>query len=221
MASVDYDDQKKYWEGMDKRRKAYHPVVKAFARPKLDFMLQHLDHGDRQLTMLEVGAGNGYFSHTFNDVFDLISLDFSANMLEMNPLPRAQKVVGDAEDLQFEDDSFDVVFCGNLLHHLEDPLIAVQEMRRVARKHVILIEPNVMNPLMFAFGLLKPEERGALKFTANYVRGLGIKAGMELRGFASQGSIVPNKVPIFLLPFLSRIDGVSRLGFYHVAIFDV
>lgn len=221
MSTVDYDEQKDYWEGIKKRRKPHHPVVRAFAEPKLDFVRDCIGDRGEKLSMLEVGAGNGYFSHTFDKAFELTCLDFSKNMLEMNPVPWERKVVGDAENLQFDDDSFDVVFCGNLLHHLEDPLIAVREMARVARKHVVLIEPNIVNPLMFAFGALKPEERGSLKFTPGYVKRLGRRAGMRLRGFASHGSIVPNKTPLPLLPVLRRIDGSSPVGFYHVAVFDI
>ena len=223
MATVDYDEQKDYWEGKKKRRSPDHPVVQAFARPKLDFILDAIPgapEGER-LSMLEVGAGNGYFSHTFDRAFDLTALDFSPNMLAMNPLAEEQKLVGDAENLPAEDDSYDVVFCGNLLHHLEDPLIAVREMRRVARRHVVLIEPNIINPLMFAFGVVKKEERGSLKFTGWYVKNLGRRAGMRLRKYTGHGAIVPNKTPRPLLPFARAIDGAYPVGFYHIAIFDV
>lgn len=219
MTSVDYEQQKKF-QAFAKRRSPEHPAVVAFAKPKLDYILEHLP-GKGLQTMLEIGAGNGYFSHTFNSAFDLISLDFSKDVLEMNPLPWEQKVVGDAEHLPFDDDSFDVVFCGNLLHRLEDPLIAVHEMKRVARKHVVLIEPNVQNPLMMAFGIFKREERGALRFNSVYMRGLGKKADLTLRAYDAQGSVVPNKTPSPAISLLQRIDGSSPVGFYHIAIFDV
>jgi SAM-dependent methyltransferase len=219
MANVDYQEQKHYWEGIGSRRDPDHPVVRAFSEPKLELIEEALPPGP--LTMLEVGAGNGYFSHTFRRAFELTCLDFSPNMLEMNPLPSNQKVVGDAEKLPFEDDAFDVVFCGNLLHHLTDPTIAVREMRRVARRHVVLLEPNAINPLMFAFGVLKREERGSLKFTPAYLKSLGRKAGMELRRFATHGSVVPNKTPTPLLPILRVVDYPNPLGFYNIAIFDI
>lgn len=218
---VEYDEQKQYWETRKKRRSPRHPAVRAFARPKLKYVVDALGcEPDRSSTMLEIGAGNGFFSQTFDEAFNLTCLDFSANMLAMNPLPADRKAVGDAENLQFEDDSFDYAFCGNLLHHLEDPTIAVREMRRIARKNVILIEPNIQNPLMFAFGLSKREEWGSLKFTGTYVRGLGAKCGMSLRAFTSHGTVVPNKTPKPLLPVLKALDGSSPVGFYHVAIFD-
>lgn len=220
MAAVEYDQQKDYWEGIRRRRPADHPVVQAFAQPKRDFIVQALAGGQRP-TMLEVGAGNGFFSHSFSSAFELTCLDFSKNMLEKHPLPWTQKVVGDAEELPFEDDRFDVVFCGNLLHHLSDPTIAVREMKRVARRNVVLIEPNSVNPLMFLFGLAKKEERGTLKFTSRYLKELGERAGLELRSFSTQGAVVPNKTPSALLPLLRIVERPNLLGFYHVAVFEV
>jgi hypothetical protein len=94
-------------------------------------------------------------------------------------------------------------------------------MRRVARDHVVLIEPNAHNPLMFLFGLAKAEERGTLKFTASYLKHLGSQAGLVLRAFTTQGSVLPNKTPSAALPLVRLLDGRSWLGYYHVAVFDV
>ncbi len=221
MNQVNYDEQKVYWEGKKKRRAPSHDVVKAFARSKLSIIRDAIGPDTHDMTMLEVGAGNGYFSAHFQEAFELTCLDFSANMLDMNPLPADRKVVGDAENLPFDDDSFDVVFCGNLLHHLEDPNIAVREMQRVARKHVVLVEPNTINPLMFLFGAIKKEERGTLKFTPGYIIDLGLNNELSLRKFTSQGTVLPNKTPGALLPFIQRLELPYTFGFYHIAIFDV
>ena len=85
----------------------------------------------------------------------------------------------------------------------------------------MLIEPNSINPLMFAFGLLKKEERGSLKFTPQYLIQLGLEAQLCLRYFTSQGSVLPNKTPLALLPFVGALETEFTFGFYHVAIFDV
>ena len=50
--------------------------------------------------------------------------------------------VENAEALTFADGSFDYVFCKESYHHFPRPAIALYEMLRVARKAVILIEPN-------------------------------------------------------------------------------
>ena len=123
------DEQRRYWAGIRRRRDPSHPAVAAFAAAKLAYIRAALPEG--AATMLEVGAGNGYFSRSFAEAFALTALDLSANMLAMNPLPAARKVQGSAEALPFADEAFDVVFSGNLLHHLETPAIAVREMARV------------------------------------------------------------------------------------------
>jgi SAM-dependent methyltransferase len=46
-----------------------------------------------------------------------------------------------AENLTFDDASFDYVYCKESLHHFPRPFIALHEMFRVARKAVILQEP--------------------------------------------------------------------------------
>lgn len=47
-----------------------------------------------------------------------------------------------AEALSFEDNSFDFVYCKESLHHFPRPMLALYEMIRVARKAVVLFEPN-------------------------------------------------------------------------------
>ena len=50
--------------------------------------------------------------------------------------------VENAERLSFAGSSFDYVFCKESYHHFPRPMIALYEMLRVAKKGVILIEPN-------------------------------------------------------------------------------
>jgi SAM-dependent methyltransferase len=50
--------------------------------------------------------------------------------------------IENAEALSFESDTFDYVFCKESYHHFPRPMIALYEMIRVAKKAVILLEPN-------------------------------------------------------------------------------
>jgi SAM-dependent methyltransferase len=50
--------------------------------------------------------------------------------------------VENAEALSFADDSFDYVLCKESYHHFARPMVALYEMLRVARKGVVLIEPQ-------------------------------------------------------------------------------
>jgi ubiquinone/menaquinone biosynthesis C-methylase UbiE len=50
--------------------------------------------------------------------------------------------VENAEQLSFQENSFDYVFCKEVLNQCPRPALALYEMLRVAKKGVILIEPN-------------------------------------------------------------------------------
>jgi ubiquinone/menaquinone biosynthesis C-methylase UbiE len=50
--------------------------------------------------------------------------------------------VENAERLSYADGSFDYVFCKEAFHHFPRPFLALYEMLRVARKGVILVEPQ-------------------------------------------------------------------------------
>lgn len=62
--------------------------------------------------------------------------------------------IENAEYLSFENDSFDFVLVKESYHHFPRPSIAVYEMLRVAKKGIILIEPNdpnIQSPQKFQF----------------------------------------------------------------------
>jgi SAM-dependent methyltransferase len=54
---------------------------------------------------------------------------------------RMTPVIADAENLPFADQSFDLVFVHDGLHHIEDPSIGLREMARVAARAVSVNEP--------------------------------------------------------------------------------
>ncbi|QNI33065.1 methyltransferase domain-containing protein [Alloacidobacterium dinghuense] len=51
-------------------------------------------------------------------------------------------VVVDAEDIQLPDNSYDIVFFHEVIHHCRSPHRALCEMLRVSRRHVLMMEPN-------------------------------------------------------------------------------
>src|SRR3954451_780738 len=89
---------------------------------------------------LEVGAGTGYFSLNMLQagfVGDAVCTDISPGMLEALQANARRldldvaTVACDAEELPFEDDSFDLIFGHAVLHHLPDLDRAFGEFRRV------------------------------------------------------------------------------------------
>ena len=91
---------------------------------------------------LEIGAGTGYFSLNLvkqGILSEVTCTDVSAGMLETLAASaermhlNVETVVCDAENLPFENNSFDVVFGHAVLHHIPDLERAFAEFRRVLK----------------------------------------------------------------------------------------
>ena len=91
---------------------------------------------------LEIGAGTGYFSLNLLQlgvIEQLTATDISPGMLSRLSATAealglaARTVTSDAEQLPFEDETFDIVFGHAVLHHIPDLEKAFSEFRRVLR----------------------------------------------------------------------------------------
>lgn len=204
-------NQKDYWERKElaKRRSPEHPVIAEYVLPKIN-LIMHYVILKRQTRLLDVGCGNGFFSFYFDKICDAYGVDYSKKMLQANPVKKTRLM--DVNDLKFENNSFDVVFCHALLHHVENIDRVIQEMRRVSRKYVIILEPNRNNPLMYLFSLLVKEERKALKFSLSYLTRIVSRNDLRVVASFSYGMITPNKMPTFLLPLLRLFNFKQFLG---------
>ena len=102
--------------------------------------------------ILDVGCGEGNHLSFFSpSLYSLYGLDASPLMVQraMEKLGnRAVLKVGRAEDLPFEDNEFDLVLFINTLEFLEDPLAALKEAGRVAKRSVFI---GVTNSLSWYF----------------------------------------------------------------------
>jgi DNA-binding transcriptional MerR regulator len=90
--------------------------------------------GDAQ-TVLNVGAGTGSYEPADRDV---TAVEPSAVMRGQRPAGSARCVAAAAESLPFADGSFDVAMAVSTVHHWGDPVAGLREMRRVARRVVVL-----------------------------------------------------------------------------------
>ncbi|MGH3347199.1 MAG: class I SAM-dependent methyltransferase [Nocardioides sp.] len=87
-------------------------------------------------TVLNVGAGTGSYEPQDRDV----------TAVEPSPLMRSQRhpdaapcLAGSAENLPFDDQSFDAAMAVCTVHHWQDPIAGLREMRRVARRVVVFL----------------------------------------------------------------------------------
>lgn len=81
-------------------------------------------------------------------------------------------LVIDAEDMYLADQSYDVVFAYDVLHHCRSPHCSLCEMMRVAKKYVIFMEPNdsFLMSILVKFGFSFPYELSAV-VNNNYIKG--------------------------------------------------
>jgi ubiquinone/menaquinone biosynthesis C-methylase UbiE len=93
--------------------------------------------------ILDIGTGTGLFAESFARRGVKISgVDVNAEMLAAarHFVPPGDFREGTAEALPDPDNSFDLVFLGLVLHESDDPLQALKEALRVARKKVCILE---------------------------------------------------------------------------------
>ncbi|HTJ68519.1 MAG TPA: MerR family transcriptional regulator [Actinospica sp.] len=86
-------------------------------------------------TVLNVGAGTGSYEPLDRDV---TAVEPSAIMRAQRSSTAAPCIAAAAENLPFEDQSFDAAMAVSTIHHWQDPIAGLREMKRVARHVVVL-----------------------------------------------------------------------------------
>lgn len=209
--SLDKKFQKDYWEENENARNYKHPIVKFFVNQRIVWLRQYIDLS-KVKSAFDVGCGDGFATYYFNKLIPRVEGgDIAEHMLDLNPVPRKQLRVIDAENLPLKNNSYDLVYTWEVLHHVPDPQKAVAEMARVSKKYVVIFEPNRSSPLQFLFGLLTKQERGTLRSTKRYLKGLCENAGLEIIQAEFVGKIPPNKTPESFMPLMKRLSFRSTL----------
>lgn len=156
---------------------------------------------------LDVGTGTGWIAigvarHSGAQV---TGLDLSDDMLavarmnaENEGVDNVEFVKGSASGIPFEADTFDAVFCHNMLHHIPEPEGLVREMLRVSKPEgaVVIRDLKRLSPLMTAlhvnlFGLtynelMKKEYRDSIlaSLTETEMQDLADRVGLGRSSFS-------------------------------------
>ena len=210
------DRQREYWEHDEVHRDVHHPIVRGFAEQRWRHVTRHLDVSAIR-EVLDVGCGNGFSSVHAPFAEEPVGCDGALAMLRRNPL--RHRLCADAAMLPFDDGSFDLVMCWELLHHVAEPWRVLAEMRRVSRAWVLVFEPNPANLAQFLFALVDREHRWVLRFTPAYLRRELERAGLGVRRLERVGLIFPNRTPPWLYPLLRAAPfRVPVVGISHFAL---
>jgi ubiquinone/menaquinone biosynthesis C-methylase UbiE len=130
------DDEAVAYDELDRRRGNI--IFQGFAEAAVRM-------GITEGRVLDVGTGSGRVAirlARLAPAFQIEAVDLSRSMLELaqtnasaSSVTNVTFSVGNARELPFDDQSFDLVVSHQLLHQLADPLIVLQEIRRVAKRN--------------------------------------------------------------------------------------
>jgi SAM-dependent methyltransferase len=178
--------------------------------------------------VLEVGCGPGELAARVRDELgaDVVALDSSERMVELARGRGLTAVVGDVQELPFDDECFDCAIAAWMLYHVPDVPRAIEELARVLRPggrlvaitnhldHLLELRELVGAPTRTDWGF--SGENGAELLRGSFARVAAVDASGEVRFpdresvldyvEAMRGGLVPADavVPAFALPLVVR-----------------
>ena len=97
-------------------------------------------------SVLDAGCGEGETIRRLGGILppSVTGIDISERAIACarQSVPEATLMCGSVSELPFEDRSFDLVLCLEVLEHLDQPEAALAELRRVARDQLVLSVPH-------------------------------------------------------------------------------
>ena len=102
--------------------------------------------------VLEVGCGRGHLAGLLAANHDVTACDMAIGPQLPAQVPQVAFRQETLAGLSFDDRSFDTVICTHTLEHVLDLSQAVAELRRVARRRLIVVVPR-QRPYRFTFDL--------------------------------------------------------------------
>ena len=106
-------------------------------RDTADVMIRRWADGRTGLDILDAGCGTGVtlgWLRQYSAPKEVVGIDVSEHALDFCRARGFQNVANESvEDLPYEDDSFDLIVCNDVIQHLVDDHKAFREFRRVLR----------------------------------------------------------------------------------------
>lgn len=135
--------------------------------------------------VLDVGCAYGFMLERFPDSFDKFGVDVSEYAINIakNRLPSVAFTVSNVEDsLPFQKESFDIIICNDVLEHLENPAVALENIKRVLKKGGILYinTPNLNSFRKKVLGFADKMEHHISMFTHQELLELLEKVGFKV-----------------------------------------
>ena len=161
---------------------------------------------DRRPRILDVGCGTGANLLMLSEYGDAEGVDISEDALAFCRERGLEKVrLGAAEDLPYEDGTFDLVTAFDVVEHIDDDLAGLREMRRVLRPggRVLLFVPT----FMFLWGLQDDVSNHRRRYRLPELQRVLEQAGFEIE--RTTYANITFFLPILAMRQLMRLTGVK------------
>jgi 2-polyprenyl-3-methyl-5-hydroxy-6-metoxy-1,4-benzoquinol methylase len=144
------------------------PSVKKYLLP---FLKNQIRSSDK---VLDYGCGNGILLPIISQFcmggvigFDIVPafIDVARDLLLKYNIKNAFAYTANEFSENFKENDFDVVIVNDVLHHMDNPKEAVENIHRLLKPEgkFIILEPNRLNPAILIFQAADPNERKWLR----------------------------------------------------------
>ena len=98
-------------------------------------------------SILEVGIGTGAIAEKVaENVGPLIGIDISKEMISNINHPNITAMIGDAHKLEFDNNTFDLIYMRNVIHYIDNPDLALSEIYRCLKPGGYFLFSQVVPP---------------------------------------------------------------------------
>ncbi|WP_380675457.1 class I SAM-dependent methyltransferase [Salinigranum sp. GCM10025319] len=198
-----------FWEGQDPCSQEGNRPESFYSRLTVDTIRSVVDLTGKQ-RILDAGSGWGRLAKHFQSDGDVVGLDITDGLLraQQKVAPNATQVRGDAGQLPFRSNSFDLVYAARMLHYFDDYTPFLSEFMRVTRPGgtVAVIQPNSWNPyhrLTYYTRLLSPTDVSSSFKTVGFT-----DVDTVHFGFSHPSMPIPALEHVGRVPLIRRISGL-------------
>jgi SAM-dependent methyltransferase len=194
-------------------------VVEHYLRRRSEYVASVCPPG---ADVLDVGCGTGTLAARLAAAgYNVTGVDPSEGMLEVLRArgSSVRAVQGSGTALPFADDSFDLVMCVAVMHHVAQPddvRRTLAEMVRVARTAglILIWDHNPRNPYWGRLMARVPQDTGDERLISEAELVSGLRAGGAELVRSEQLGWMPDFVPPRFLPAMARAErGLERLAY--------
>jgi len=173
-----------------------------FFKDEISFINSLIKNNDKKLNFLDLGCGAGFVASAISDNYEKYGLEVSKKAADLAKTDIPHIHVGYLTKETYPEEFFDVVFCGHVIEHVEDPISFVRLINKIMKTHghLIIGTPNFDSPVAKRFG-----ENFRLLHDKSHISLFG---EIGLRWLLEDNGFIVKKIefPYFETPYFNKED---------------